>query len=345
MAKSFTHFPPAVRLVPIALTAFFVLSSALPGLAQTKKAAKKPPAKTSTAKMGFALWKEPKEGAFTVEVPKGWKVEGGILHVGNTEVRRAIEVSAPDDSMTVVVGDFGLPMFSNPTITDQQMGRPEGFSQMINGNFQTILLHYMPALEFNRWYLQNRLGELVENVQIIEEKPISDLSKQLSRLENADAKKTFAGLNAEVTVGVSKWTGRLKETGKPVSGLVLTKVRHLFVSGTDLGNSWWAEPALVACVNNNNTAANVAKVQAAYLHIMQTWKTNPAWAAKQRKKSSDATAAVIRAKGRSMASPSPMRASGSVLSDESHHRFINYICDEHDVLDPTTGKTHTVPDF
>ncbi len=344
MAFSFRSFRASkARLftlcIPLALTVAVAVGSAPACLAQAKKTKPAPKmlgaqAKT-TAPGSYVTWKEPKEGAFTVDVPKGWKVEGGILHVGKTEVRRMIEVSAPSDDMAVIVGDFGMAMFVNPTETDQQMGKPEGTATLVNGNFQTILLHFMPPLEFNQWYLQNRLSQLMDDVQIGNSKPLSDVSRKLT----AQAKQDFVppGYVIEITAGVTRFTGTSKETGKPVTGLLLSRIRHMYSPSSDLGNVWWAEPSIVACVNDGSANTRGAKAQAAFERVMQTIKYNGAWALKQAKKSSDATVDAIDARRKNF-KPGRIKHTGLDFadSDANHRRFIDLIRGE-GVTNPAGG--------
>ena len=63
----------------------------------------------STAGLSFVPWTDPREGAFRVEVPRGWKVDGGAFRAGPTDTRTALSVTSPDGGISISVGDSRLP--------------------------------------------------------------------------------------------------------------------------------------------------------------------------------------------------------------------------------------------
>lgn len=57
----------------------------------------------------FVSWTEPREHGFQVDVPKGWKAEGGSFSFGPADLRIAYAVTSPAKDMQVVIGDPRLP--------------------------------------------------------------------------------------------------------------------------------------------------------------------------------------------------------------------------------------------
>src|SRR5262249_49375691 len=66
------------------------------------------PQKTASAQatrsVQYATWTEPREGAFTVELPQGWHVDGGLQRT-TWNLRIAMSVTSPDGQVHAFVGD------------------------------------------------------------------------------------------------------------------------------------------------------------------------------------------------------------------------------------------------
>src|ERR1700730_15745420 len=65
-------------------------------------------AQGSADSSSFVPWREPNEGAYSLDVPRGWKVGGGILRRTPVDVRSAVNAAYPDGAIRVLLGDFGL---------------------------------------------------------------------------------------------------------------------------------------------------------------------------------------------------------------------------------------------
>lgn len=84
---------------------------------------------------------DPREGAFSVEVPQGWAVEGGVFRHGAVDVRLAVEARSPDGGITVRLGDPSIGTFVTGAI-----GHGEGsvFSPGF-GQMMTVRRYIAPA--------------------------------------------------------------------------------------------------------------------------------------------------------------------------------------------------------
>ena len=65
--------------------------------------------------VAFVPFRDPSEGAFTLDVPRGWRVTGGLRRLAPVDVRSSVVASSPDDTMHLRIGDAELPTFSLPT--------------------------------------------------------------------------------------------------------------------------------------------------------------------------------------------------------------------------------------
>ena len=351
--------------VLLSLTAFtaFALLSATPAQAQ-----KHAPAKTHTAPApvasktpsGFTKWSDPKEGAFSVDVPTGWKVAGGIKRVAPTDVRQTVVAQSPDQNMTVVFGDVSLPLFVTISPIDQAIGAREGASAPTNGNYQAVFLHYMPAPEFNKWYIKNALSQLMNDTEAGKEYNNPAVAQ---KMEVGLRRQMGGKTQVRVTLCATEFTGKDKETGLPVSGLLWSSTQYMGNGGAGSGGSWYVTPIVVAVRDDENKEARIKQVGAAMQQMQKSWRANPVW---QRKENAR-TAAIIKktlaqqqAQIRAAQKASHGGGGGGVVSsggsnasmaaywrrnaqrDAQQHQFINYLRDEKDIV--VDGRVTTVPD-
>ena len=105
--------------------------------------------------VSFATWRDPNEGAFTVSVPRGWTVTGGLRRASQIDPRAAVDLRSPDGVMHVFLGDFSIGTFEVPDPVRLRMGLREG--QTIpagpSSPMAVTLLRYMPGAQFAQQYI------------------------------------------------------------------------------------------------------------------------------------------------------------------------------------------------
>ncbi|HEX2094178.1 MAG TPA: hypothetical protein VHG28_17375, partial [Longimicrobiaceae bacterium] len=67
-----------------------------------------------TPRVSYVAFQDPRESAFTVEVPRDWTVSGGLFRLAPVDTRPAIEAVSPDGGIRVALGDPELPPFTLP---------------------------------------------------------------------------------------------------------------------------------------------------------------------------------------------------------------------------------------
>lgn len=63
----------------------------------------------------WVKYEDPLEHAFTVEVPAGWTVRGGMYRLGYSDHRSMVDATSPDGSVNIRFGDVALPTYFLPT--------------------------------------------------------------------------------------------------------------------------------------------------------------------------------------------------------------------------------------
>src|SRR6185295_20090007 len=74
------------------------------------------PAKVLSHRPGLAFTRfvDPKENAFSTEVPRGWKSSGGLFRFASVDTRGAVAATSPEGDIRVSAGDADLPPYTVP---------------------------------------------------------------------------------------------------------------------------------------------------------------------------------------------------------------------------------------
>jgi len=162
------------------------------------------------AQTGFTRFQDPKQGAFTVDVPAGWKVDGGTLQSSPFNTRSFVWVTSPDGSTVIRLRD---PAFSS--VPNRQRSEP--------------------GPEFARQYAARLAADLhASNLQFTAVTPRQDLSNSTS---------TPGVGRSQTTSGEADFT--CIRNGQPCAGKVIAVTRAATLSP---GFGMWSVLYLVSYV-------------------------------------------------------------------------------------------------
>src|SRR5271169_3452800 len=71
-------------------------------------------ANPAPAQVAWLVVHDTRENAFSIEVPRGWKVSGGAYRLGANNPRFLIDMTSPDGRTNLRVGDSAVPAFTVP---------------------------------------------------------------------------------------------------------------------------------------------------------------------------------------------------------------------------------------
>lgn len=146
----------------------------------------------------YVRWTEPNERAYTIEVPEGWQVQGGLFRFSSLDVRGELNLRSPDGATTIFAGDKSLPTFTVPTQTLAMTGFREGMPYSPGYGSTFIVNRYIPGPAFAEMYAQRRFG----SIQVVDRKDRPDLVQNLARI----AAQYGNPLNTRYTIGEVAFT-------------------------------------------------------------------------------------------------------------------------------------------
>lgn len=202
----------------------------------------------------YETFVDPDQHAFTVEVPAGWKVEGGLVRPRAIDARPWVKTSSPDGRITAFIGDAKFPPYTMPNAQLTMLGFPEG------SDYQgTMVKSYIPARRFAEMYARANLKG-VDDLRVVEEHAHPDLAREINGTVGA-SKSEAASI---------KLTGNYQ--GKPGVAYYLACTKATIGYGTGM---WW-----ISLLAGEVSSAECDQEGLAVIrHMLSTFKYDPQWKA------------------------------------------------------------------
>lgn len=124
----------------------------------------------SDANVSWTRFQDPFEKAFSVDVPHGWTVKGGLFRMGYSDPRPMVDLRSPNGQVSIRIGDVSVPVYTVPA----QLHPREGESYDLGAQAQMVVARYRTGPEFAVLYSQARFAKTCRNPQT--DLPASDFS-------------------------------------------------------------------------------------------------------------------------------------------------------------------------
>lgn len=215
--------------------------------------------RASAAPAGDVAWvkfTDPLEQAFTLEVPQGWKVKGGMFRLGYSDHREMVDMTSPDGKINIRIGDLSIPPYFLPNQSHR-----EGEIYDLGAQAQGRVARYRTGQEFSSAYGKVRFARACTSVTPKQSslppiaKPIDPAGGNNSASKTSDGEATYSCAGSQ---GVR--TAYVFSQTTPAEGL-------------------WQVTNLVSYVAPD---AQVAETRSVLEHSEKTFVLSPAWIQKQK---------------------------------------------------------------
>ncbi len=208
---------------------------------------------SGSANNDWTTFQDPIEQAFTVEVPKGWTVWGGLFRVGYSDVRPMVDMISPDGKTEVRLGDMAIPPYSLPT-----SAHPPGDRVDLGAQAQMTSAKYHTGQQFVTSYAEDhfiRACPKLEPQPTQGDPPVVDKGGQSQDSEHS----TFGQI-----------------TYKCEGGRV-ERVAYAYARTNPASNLW----TVTLLASYLAPADAVPQARNSLLHATQTFQISPQWTQKQ----------------------------------------------------------------
>jgi hypothetical protein len=100
----------------------------------------------------WTTFEDPFEKAFTVEVPRGWTVRGGLFRMGFSDERPMVDLTSADGAVNVRMGDLSIPVYTEPNPSHPR----EGDIYDLGAQARLVVARYRTGPEFAVLYSHAR---------------------------------------------------------------------------------------------------------------------------------------------------------------------------------------------
>jgi hypothetical protein len=207
------------------------------------------------AAQSWTTFQDPLEKAFSLEVPQGWTVRGGLFRMGYSDERPMIDLTSPDGRVNVRLGDVTIPAYTVPA----QLHSQEGDVVDLGAQAQPVVARYRSGPEFAVLYSHARFRQDCQ--QAAGDAVNVDFAVPNYLLVDAPATRTSSG---EIAYRCGSGGAQ--------------RIAFAYVRTSAQGNTWSAS-TLGSFISSPE---RVAEARAVLLHGAQTFKVSPQWLEQQK---------------------------------------------------------------
>ena len=272
-------------------------------------------AQPAQTQVSYVSVRDPREQAFSIEAPQGWKTTGGIFRYGSIDARFLIDTTSPDGKTNIRLGDATIPPYTTPG----PMNRVRG----------PRIAPYATGEQFATKYGQARFGSMCQSVQVKGSRP-------MPAKYHPNGPQQVPGL--KTTGGEAYFV--CTEAGQQMFGHVYSETYEV---GTAPGLASWYVVALGSYICPLDQAKAVGGI---LRHAADSIHLNPAWVRMQQGLVDQATQVLLGQAHATMRATEQMNAHqqqvmrGQQAENDNFNDIINGVSFTRDTV---TGKEYTAP--
>lgn len=204
----------------------------------------------AVAGVEWTPFQDPFEKAFTLDVPRGWTVKGGLFRLGYSDERPMVDLASPDGKINIRFGDVSVPTYTLPNPYHQR----EGEVYDLGAQAQMIVEHYRSGPEFAVMYSQARFAKTCANPQ-------------------SDAQDADFSLQDVIPVDSSATQSSGGETAFRCGTGPSARVAFAYTKTALFGQIWQA----TSVISYLAPADQIAQVRDIITHCVKSFQVSPQW--------------------------------------------------------------------
>lgn len=236
-----------------------------------------PTASPRPAAVQWVKYVDPAEHAFSIDVPAGWRVQGGSRRMNTVDIRTGVDIASPDGAIQIFYGDASVPIYTLPSPMLARAGL--GVGQVYSPGFgqQMVIMPYHNGEAFAAQWGAQRIGRICGGVQRTGAQPRPDASHGI------DQAMAAFGIHTSIQAGEANFSCSLQ--GTPAAGYVFAATELVRAQMSSL----WDVKSLAGFVAAQPRAA---EANALLGHIVSSFAIDPGWAARQQQLTAETSRAI-----------------------------------------------------
>jgi hypothetical protein len=210
---------------------------------------------------------DPRERAFTIEVPQGWQSTVDLVRHGPVDIVYLASARSPDGAITLFLNDAEIPVFSLPNGYLDFGGFREGMQYSPGFGLVTIVGRYLTGDQFAAEWGRRRLGRECQNVDTTQVRPLPEESTML------DFGFATGGPQVSILAGDASFSCTARG-GKQVGYLFAATTQVMMPGGYGI----WTVGPVAGFVAPDARAGEAAEL---LIHLATSLRIDEAWAQQQ----------------------------------------------------------------
>jgi hypothetical protein len=262
---------------------------------------------------------DPAEQAFTLQVPEGWNVEGGLVRRSSVEPVADVDVTSGDQR--IFIGDGQLPTFAEPNPTLESTGFTEGSTYSPGYGVQMVVRSFMEGGDFARAYVEQGYAGC-EGAQVTGGRDRADAAEAVNSIQQQGGV-----ISQRLSMGEVEFACGDGKKGYLLAGTMLT--------ASQAGGSQWSVSFLYGYTAPEGKAKDA---RATLGRVVASLKLNPQWVQSQQQLTGDVSKIVADTHQEISDIVSETYENTQKVQDEVYRDWSNAILGNTDVVDPETGE-------
>jgi hypothetical protein len=287
---------------------------------------------TAKPKLQYVNWSDPKEQAFSLDVPQGWQVQGGTYRRASVDLVHVLQAVSPDQNIRIQYNDANIPAFVLPNQTLAWSGFPEGSWYSPGYGVRNLVKRYLPGRQFLKEYLGQNYQPRLSGFTYVSEKDRPDIVAEFNRIYSSS--QTYG---VQVSMHAGEAAFRFSQDGTPFVGYGLALTQLVYMPSMNGGN--WNVALLLVYTCPDSEAQTVQDTAS---HMFMSVKMNPQWVAGQQQLTANVSQIVTQTSQAISKIIDDAYWTRQGAMDNINRKFSNYILGVTDVVDPETGQTWKV---
>jgi hypothetical protein len=226
----------------------------------------------------FVTWRDPREDAFQVGVPQGWQVSGGLMQTNALEPHGVVRLQSPDGKIQIFFDDPDLHPNQVPDQMTQFAGLREG--QFLKGAWggSVMVARYQTGAQFAQQYIRTKL---CRQATLTDASELREPTAQMNAILQPYARQERSIAQASVGEAAFQCGGS--------AGYVMANTFYLKAAAGPTAVMWFVFRLGGYQVSDPQQAGLAYYVLNT---LVETFKTNPQWEAKNAQQVQAVTGAV-----------------------------------------------------
>jgi hypothetical protein len=300
----------------------------------------------SSGPVTYVNWKDPQEGAFTLQVPRGWQVVGGAYHLTATDVRSAVTMISPDGQMRIFFGDANIGGFIEPSQMLSYAGLREGGLYGLGDGSKLEIRRFITGAQFARTYAQNKFAQQCSGAQVQSGGDRQDLTSTFLQSARAEGMT-----NARLTAGDAVFTCTGK--GGQLQGHVFAATLYPLPGRSTIWQLYRLY-GYIATPQSQQAADSIAQQVMQSFRVDQQWRQQADQTAANAVAADNARSQQIQARARAAIQENQRQTSEMIVKgyeqrsqvyNEISRKRENAILGTTDVIDPVSGSQYKIDSY